>query len=206
MRLRTHLALLLLLIPHLATAQVGPDSSVGRVAVFPLEHERIPDDVGVILAERVAAYLTAWNPGVVVVGPSGVVRQLDSSDLRDSWDRFVFTFTLTGIPDPVELARVCDGLDVDALLQMEVSTWVQRGASSRYGLQIAPVLRVELRAWLFDCAPARLQGERWSEGRSVGAVSRKEGLTEITPASAAAAVGAAVDAMLRRLPALVPDP
>jgi hypothetical protein len=201
----TALLAVLLLAPCLAAGQVGTDTPIGRVAVFPIEHDRIPRDVGVILAERVAGYIGDRTAGVGVLGPVGVTTRLDAAGLRDAWDRFVFTLTMTGIPDPVELARVCDGLDVDALLQLEVATWIQRGASVGRGYQIVPALRVGLRAWLFDCVPPRLQGERWSEGRSVGAVSRQKGLTEITAASAAAAVGAAVDAMLGALPPLAPD-
>ena len=194
-----------MLAPGLVAAQAERASPIGRVTVLPIVHDRLPRDVGLILAERVARHLVERNPSVAVVGPGAAAARLDSTDLRDSWDRFAFTFMMTGIPDPVELERVCAGLEVDAILQMEVSTWVQRSASVASPPYTNPALRVGLRAWLFDCHPPRLQGEKLSEGRSVGAITREKGLVEITAASAAAAVGAAVDALLNTLPILVPD-
>ena len=196
----------IMMAPGLVSAQAEPGSSIGRVTVLPIVHDRLPSEAGIILAERVARHLVERNPGVVIVAPGTAAKRLDTSDLRDSWDRFLFTFTMTGIPDPVELARVCDGLEVDAILQMEVSTWVQRGASVAHFVYTNPALRVGLRAWLLDCHPPRLRGEQWSEGRSVGAIVREKGLTEITAASAVTAVGAAVDAILGVLPPLAPDP
>ena len=205
MSITARTVVLLALAPGAVTAQLGGDSQIGRVAVFPLEHDRLTREDGVLLAERVAERLAESNRGVAVLGPSGVTVRLDAAGLRDSWDRFVFTLTMTGIADPVELARVCDGLEVDALVQMEVATWIQGGAIVEYEYSIAPRLRVSLRVWLFDCVPPGIRGERWSEGRAIGGVSRRQGLTDITAASTMAAVGAAVDAMLGRLPPLVPD-
>lgn len=205
MRLPALVAALLPWTPCAAAAQVGADTAIRRVAVFPIEHDQIPREEGVILAGRVAGRIAERSRGVAVVGPGGVTARLDSAGVRDSWDRFVFTLSTTGIPDPVELTRVCDGLEVNALLHLEVSTWIQRGGSVEFGYRIVPTLRVGLRAWLYDCAPPRLQCERWSEGMSVGDVSRQRGLTDITAASATAAVAAAVEAMLDALPQLGPD-
>lgn len=182
--------------PALAQDSIRP---VSRVAVFPIQHEMLPAQVGVILSERVAARLLERDRGVSVLGPTGVLARLVQPDIQDAWNRFLFTFTTTGIVDPVELERVCEDLGASALLDLELADWVQREPTYAYGRRLLEALRVGLRAWWFGCSPPHLSWERWSEGISVAAPTDTATATPTT-ASASAAAAAAVETMLPLIP------
>lgn len=187
--------------PALAQDSIRPGS---RVAVFPIQHEMLPAQMGVILSERVADRLLERDRGISVLGPTGVLARLAQPDIQDAWNRFLFTFTTTGIVDPVELERVCEDLGVSAVLDLELATWVQREPTYAYGRRLLEALRVGLRAWWFGCASPRLSWERWSEGISVAAPTDTAAGSPTT-ASASAAAGAAVETMLPLIPPINRD-
>jgi len=198
-------AALLVSLPGSMLAQRSAPS-VRRVAVFPLQHDMVPAQVGVILSDRVAGWLQEQEPGVSVLGPSGVLTQLAAPETQDAWNRFLFTFTMAGIVDPVELGRVCEDFGVDALLDLEIATWVQRDPTYAYGRRFLGALRMGLRVWWFGCSPPRLTWERWSEGVSVAPAPHDTTAGSVTSASASTAAGAAVEALLPLIPALPHEP
>jgi hypothetical protein len=134
-----------------------------RTALSPLEHIDVPPDSARAFEGRLAAALAAGPDSLSMLAADVVARRLEEAGLTDVWNRLLFTFVTSGIVDPVDLAVVCDGLEIDRILHLEVGDVVERRPVHAHR-QVMLAVRVELRAWMFDCGTAQLAWERWAEG------------------------------------------
>ncbi len=117
------------------------------------------------------------------------------------WERFLFTYLVSGIPDAVALGEVCDTVDIDALVHLELATIVQR---HRYYDRAGPIPaanRVTVRAWMFDCVTAQPLWELSSHGEIVRYTMRSGLPPEVSqPPPVVEGVKIAVEKLLPRLP------
>jgi hypothetical protein len=166
-----------------------------RIALFRIELPHVPTDSGRAFAARIADALESdATTSATVMAPDEVVRRLEATRHLETWDRVVFTFVPAGIVDPIDLAAVCESLDVDRIVHVEAAGFVDRGPVHAGG-QVLLGTRAALRAWSFDCRALALAWERWGEGsRSVTASTDIDAAGRVP---AAGAVSSAVDALAR---------
>ena len=171
------------------------DAPQVRIALFRVELPHVPADSGRAFEARIADALASdTTTSATVMVPDEVVRRLEATGQLETWDRVMFTFVTAGILDPIDLAAVCESLDVDRIVRVEAAEFVVRGPVHAHG-QVLLGTRVALRAWSFDCHALALAWERWTEGKRTVTVSTDINAAVAVPA--AGAVSGAVDELAR---------
>ena len=197
-----------LLVVGMAVAASTPAAVVaqeGHVAVMPMVHSELPVDDGLAFAGQIAARIRAENPSIQVVGPLDVAAALDSLGLQTYWDRLLFIFLRTGIVDRTGLSGLCDELQVDGIVHVEMAALIEQGPWTLQRRYVLRGLRTVLRAWYLDCALGTVRWERTGAGRVEDMQDSHESGFSLDRIPAAAPAAPALDDLLDRLPRITPQ-
>lgn len=197
-----------LLVVSMALAGMNPapvEAQEGRVAVMPMVHAELPVDDGLAFADQIAARIRAENPRIQVVGPLEMATALDSLDLQAYWDRLLFVFLRTGIVDRTGLSGLCDALEVDGVVHVEMAALVEQGPWTLQRRYVLRGLRTVLRAWYLDCARGTVGWERSGAGRVENMQDSHKAGFALDRIPAAAPTAQALDDLLGRLPRITPQ-
>lgn len=186
-------------IPAAAEAQEG------QVAVMPMIHTELPVDDGLAFAGQIAARIRAENPSIRVVGPLEAAAVLDSLDLQTYWDRLLFIFLRTGIVDRTGLSGLCDELQVDGIVHVEMAALIEQGPWTLQRRYVLRGLRTILRAWYLDCTLGTVGWERSGAGRVEDMQDALKPGFSLDRIPAAAPAALALDDLLGRLPRITPQ-
>ena len=142
-------------------------SSIGKLAVFPIRNSWIPDDKANRLLTELANAIDRKNDNVAVIGWDFSHSILVEKNLQKKWDDFLRDYWKTGKPDSNVIREVGSAINVDAIMQCEI-TYIMRRPGSFW--ESGGATYVTLHYMMFGVREGKLLWE--ASGAAVGVTSR----------------------------------
>lgn len=100
--------------------------SIKRIAIFPMANFKAAPGEARTLERQLSQSLLRLDPTLKIVGPTEAVSVINDHDLADKWAEFLKNYTSSGIPNTALLFEIGDILGVDAIIQGEMVSLLQR--------------------------------------------------------------------------------